>query len=151
MTFRSKLEGQWSVILDALCLPWEFEPTRFDLPSGIYVPDFKVFPELGDERSFWIEVKGPWPNAREFEVASEVNIYTDSPLLILSGDIPRTPNGGTGWWFDPATSRWSMLRAEEALIRVIYRHVGTLPNDMGQLWATALDEARDAELIRVGA
>jgi len=150
ITFRSMLEAQWSVIFDALCLPWVFEPVTFDLPSGLYVPDFKIYPEVGDERTFWVEIKGPWPNAREFEVASEVNIYAQTPLLILTGDVPRQPNGGTAWWFDPGHDRWSMLRPEEALIRVIYRNTDHQPEDLGELWKTALDEARHADLIKVG-
>jgi len=93
ITFRSMLEAQWSVIFDALCLPWVFEPVTFDLPSGLYVPDFKIYPEVNDERTFWVEIKGPWPNAREFEVATEVNIYAQTPLVILTGDTPRQPNG----------------------------------------------------------
>jgi hypothetical protein len=143
------LEARWSVVLDGLQLPWSFEPVMFDLPSGRYVPDFQVFPEPGDERSFWIEVKGPWPNAREFQVASEVNYYGDHPLLFLTGDIPRQTNGGTAWWFDPDTWRWSMLTAEEALIRVIYRNTSAVPDSLGELWALALAEARSEELTKL--
>jgi hypothetical protein len=148
ITFRSMLEAQWSVIFDVLCLPWAFEPVTFDLPSGLYVPDFKIYPEPGDERSFWVEIKGPWPNTREFEVATEVNIYAGMPLMILTGDIPRQPNGGTAWWF--GERQWHMLRPEEALIRVIYRNTEHFPEDLGELWKLALDEARHAELIKVG-
>lgn len=147
ITFRSILEARWSVVLDALQLPWQFEPVTFDLPSGMYVPDFKVFPEPGDERAFWIEVKGPWPNAREFEVATEMNIYGEVPLVIFTGDIPRQPNGGTAWWF--GERQWSMLRTEEALIRVIYRNTSVQPESLGQLWALALAEARSEELIKL--
>lgn len=149
ITFRSKLEAQWSVVFDALALPWTFEPVKFDLPSGIYIPDFKIYPEPGDERMFWIEVKGPWPNAREFEVATEINIYAEMPLMILSGDVPRQANGGTAWFFDPSRDTWSMLRPEEALIRVIYRNTERTPEDLEPLWSLALEESRDAELIKV--
>jgi hypothetical protein len=147
ITFRSKLEARWSVIFDGLCLPWEFEPVTFDLPSGVYVPDFRIFPD--DDRAFWIEVKGQWPNAREFEVASEINLYDDLPLLIVTGDVPRQANGGTAWWFDQATGRWSMLRPEEALIRVIYRHTERKPDDLGELWEMALSAARHEDLMEV--
>lgn len=148
ITFRSKLEAQWSVIFDALCLPWTYEPVRFDLPSGVYIPDFKIFPEPGDERTFWVEIKGPWPNAREFEVATEVNIYAETPLIILTGDIPRQENGGTAWWFNPEKDpgAWSMLRSEEGLARVIYRNHPQVVVGLGELWSVALDEARHAEI-----
>jgi len=146
ITFRSLLECRWSAALDSLGLPWEFEPTHFDLPGGMYIPDFHVLPD--SDRAFWIEVKGPWPNAREFEVASEVNLY-HAPLMILSGDIPRQPNGGTAWWFDEDTHRWSMLRPEEALIRVIFRYDADPPESLGEQWGEALEAARHEELIRV--
>lgn len=150
ITFRSKLEAQWSVVFDALVLPWEFEPLTFDLPSGLYMPDFRIYPEPGDERTFWIEVKGPWPNAREFEVATEVNLYTDHPLMILSGDVPRQPNGGTAWWFNPDTRQWSMLRPEEALIRTVYRNTVRRPEDgLGVLWEMGIKEARTGEYTRM--
>jgi hypothetical protein len=146
ITFRSMLEGQWSAVFDELGLSWEFEPVKFDLPSGVYVPDFKIWSRRGDP--FWIEIKGPWPNAREFEVASEINLY-HSPLLILSGDVPRQANGGTSWWFDPAEVRWSMLRPAEALIRMLWPNHGDQPEELAG-WEQALTEARNVELIKVG-
>jgi hypothetical protein len=136
------LEGQWSAVWDALGLQWEFEPVRFDLPSGVYVPDFRI--TTADGFTFWIEVKGPWPNAREFEVASEINLY-HSPLLLLTGDVPRQPNGGTSWYFS-SDRQWHMLRPVEALHRLIHGDEGDdLPG-----WADALDAARHTDLIKVG-
>lgn len=145
ITFRSKLEAQWSAIFDALGLPWAYEPVVFDLPSGRYIPDFKIYPDDKDH-CFWVEIKGPWPNAREFEVATEVNIYAETPCVILTGDVPRQANGGTAWWFDPATDRWSMLRASEGLERVIFRGEEQVPVYFPELWARALDDAKDAEI-----
>lgn len=149
LTFRSKLEAQWSVIFDQLGLPWAFEPVVFDLPSGKYIPDFKIYPEVNDPRTFWVEIKGPWPNAREFEVATEVNIYAETPLVILSGDVPKQENGGTAWWFNPARGDddfgWSMLRTEEALCRVLYRD-GHVPEEWRELWRDALRALPYAEI-----
>lgn len=52
--FRSLLEASWAATLDSLNIVWEYEPTTFDLPSGVkYLPDFHL-PEIGT----WIEVKG---------------------------------------------------------------------------------------------
>lgn len=147
ITFRSMLEAQWSAVFEELGFTWEFEPVTFDLPSGVYIPDFRLHPrDNGDP--FWIEVKGPWPNAREFEVASEVNLY-HSQLMILSGDVPRQANGGTSWWFDPHTERWSMLRPEEALIRIMWPEPEYRPEVLTG-WEQALDSARHAEIIKVG-
>jgi hypothetical protein len=146
ITFRSMLEGQWSAVLDELGLTWEYEPVRFDLPSGLYVPDFRV--TTRDGITFWIEVKGPWPNAREFEVATEVNLYSGLPLLILTGDVPRQANGGTAWWF--GQRQWSMLRPEEALIRLMWPEPEHRPERLAG-WTEALDVGRHTELIKIGA
>lgn len=148
VVFRSMLELRWSAVFDELGLPWTFEPVRFDLPSGIYIPDFKIYPEPGDERTFWIEVKGPWPTAREFEVATEINIYAGVPLMILSGDVPRQANGGTAWFFDPHRDMWSMLRPEEALIRIMWPDPEDRPEVLAG-WELALRDSRNAELIKV--
>lgn len=52
--FRSLLEASWAATLDSLNIVWEYEPTTFDLASGVkYLPDFHL-PEIGT----WLEVKG---------------------------------------------------------------------------------------------
>ncbi len=146
ITFRSMLEAQWSAVFDELGLTWEFEPVKFDLPSGVYVPDFRI--TTRDGLSFWIEVKGPWPNAREFEVASEINLYY-LPLMILTNDVPRQENGGTSWWFDLDRHTWSMLRPEESLIRLMWPEVEDRPEVLAG-WGQALTDARHADVIKVG-
>lgn len=147
ITFRSMLEGQWTAVLDELGFTWEYEPVRFDLPSGVYVPDFRVTTPGGV--MFWIEVKGPWPNAREFEVATEINIYGDVPLMIVTGDIPRQPNGGTSWWFNPDADTWSMLRPEESLIRIMTPDPARRAEHLDG-WDRAIYAGRYVELIKVG-
>src|SRR6059058_1625179 len=147
ITFRSMLEGQWTAVLDELGFTWEYEPVHFDLPSGVYVPDILITVP-GQTIRFMIEIKGPWPNAREFEVASEVNLYY-TPLMFLTGDVPRQANGGTSWWFDSDRRTWSMLRPEEALIRLMWPEPEHRPEELAG-WGQALDDARHAELIKVG-
>jgi len=147
ITFRSMLEGQWSAIFDELELEWTFEPFTFELPSGIYIPDFLI--NRGQASQFMIEVKGKWPNAREFEVASAVNLYY-LPLMILTGDVPRQANGGTAWWFNADRDTWSMLRPEEAFRRMLWPDADDQPDELPG-WDDALTGARDAELIKVGA
>jgi hypothetical protein len=144
--FRSRLEARWSIVLTSLGFPWEFEPQMFDLPSGMYLPDFRVFGEY--TIAFWIEVKGPVPDAREFTVATEVNLYVQ-PLIILSGDIPRRSGGGTAWYFDPAERQWFMLSPEEALLRVIFRDdAAHRPDSLGAAWDQALSAARSAKFAQ---
>jgi len=146
--FRSKLEAQWTVVLDELGIPWEYEPHLFDLPSGKYLPDFRMM--TGTQEEFWIEVKGPWPNAREFMVASEINLYV-GPLLILSGDVPRQANGGSAWWFSKEDRQWHMLMPEEALIRMVFRGRDDRPERIGDRWDMALETVRVAEFGRADA
>ena len=141
--FRSLLEARWSVALDELGIPWQFEPTDFDLPSGVYRPDFLCHAQSGTE--FWIEIKGPWPNAREFEVASEVNLYV-APLMFLTGDIPRQANGGTAWYFS-GDRQWHMLQPEEAFRRIMWPDEDGRPDVLAN-WEQALDSARHEELIK---
>jgi hypothetical protein len=38
--FRSRLEARWAVFLDALGVPWQYEPLGFDLGGVRYLPDF---------------------------------------------------------------------------------------------------------------
>ena len=139
--FRSTLEARWTLVLDGLQMPWLYEPKKFELPSGAYVPDFLVYPER--EQATWIEVKGPWPDAREFQVASEINLYV-APLLILSGDLPRRGHGGTSWWFDRETTRWSMVSPLEGLRRSVYSGVPDHELFGEDHWDGVLSTARSA-------
>lgn len=52
--FRSRLEARWAVFFDALGLKWDYEPEGFELPSGRYLPDFRV---VSDRGVVWFEVK----------------------------------------------------------------------------------------------
>lgn len=53
--FRSRLEARFAVLFDEMGIRWEYEPEGFDLPHGLYVPDFW----LPDLRT-WFEVKPDW-------------------------------------------------------------------------------------------
>lgn len=116
--FRSQLEARTAALLDHLGLVWTYEPQGYDLPSGKYLPDFLV--TVDRKTKFWIEVKGPVPNAREFSVATDMNVYV-APLLILQGDTPRKRLDGTAWIFvvengcDGPVGEWYMTTPERAL------------------------------------
>ena len=49
--FRSLLAARWALTFEMLHIEWEYEPCRFELPSGTYTPDFYL-PGAG-----WIEIK----------------------------------------------------------------------------------------------
>lgn len=50
--FRSRLEARWAVFFSQLGLPWEYEKEGYELPSGLYLPDFWL-PTL----NAWVEIK----------------------------------------------------------------------------------------------
>jgi hypothetical protein len=125
IAFRSKLEARVASLLTHLGLKWEYEPQGYELPSGKYLPDFRVVTGRKGEH-FWIEVKGPVPNAREFAVATDINLHV-GPLMILQGDIPRKPLGGTAWIFaldmvgEEIHGDWFMTTPERALAGALAR------------------------------
>lgn len=148
--FRSTLEGRWATVLDHLGFPYEYEPVLFDLPSGRYLPDFRIMGGYTGVE-FWIEVKGPVPDTREFKVATEVNLY-HAPLIILAGDIPRRHGGGTAWYFDMTADVpvWTMQTPEEAIIRTMFRDQPERPDDLGDGYDDALSAANAAKFEKAG-
>jgi hypothetical protein len=150
--FRSRLEARWAVFLDHLHIEWEFEPQGYELPSGRYLPDFRVSTHMEPVRQFWIEVKGPPPDHREIAVASEINLYV-GPLIILVGDVPRKRGAGTGWVFtrtenDPCEDgAWTMTDPETAVLRTVYPDEDRRPEFLGSgpgRYEEALTAARSA-------
>lgn len=81
--FRSRLEARFAVLFEHLRLRWEYEPEGFELPSGLYVPDFWM-PDLG----VWIEVKPDRHAAVEspaYEIAADLATLTGKPVCIATG------------------------------------------------------------------
>lgn len=80
--FRSRTEARWAVFFDARGWRWEFEPEGFELPSGRYLPDFRVWTKGTHSDPLWFEVK-PFtadcpPDARWADLAkgSELHVLT---------------------------------------------------------------------------
>lgn len=107
--FRSRLEARWAVFFDALGLKWEYEPEGFELPSGRYLPDFRVcmVDGNGDSWTFWFEVKpetgGDFAKAKELCAAMDQDpTHPWHPVILLSGlpEAGRTyPDAqGLEWW-----------------------------------------------------
>jgi hypothetical protein len=101
--FRSRLEARWAVYFDARKWPWEYEPEGFQLPSGWYLPDFRVRVTpmcycYGEclPRLEWFEIKGAEPTEREIRLAIELAEASRMQITML-GKVPRPGTTERGW------------------------------------------------------
>lgn len=83
--FRSRLEARCAVFLEAMGLRWEYEPEGFELPSGRYLPDFKVYDSKLLSGFYWLECKGGIPTAREVQLARELSRATRAAVMFFNG------------------------------------------------------------------
>jgi len=70
--FRSRHEARVACFLSHLGAKWEYEPQGFELLSGRYLPDFKVYYCDRPSEWFWIECKPHEPTEREVTLAREL-------------------------------------------------------------------------------
>jgi len=91
--FRSRLEARWAVFFDALGIRWSYEDQGYELPSGRYLPDFRL---LDAHPDLWAEVKGVFGH-KEFirlaRAAIELPGTSEKPTriipkLLILGEIP---------------------------------------------------------------
>lgn len=91
--FRSRTEARWAVFFDRLGINFDYEPEGVLLPSGPYLPDFRLksFPiaSFPDGRAFeepvWLEVKGGEPTDNERMRCAELAHVSDCPVLLVEG------------------------------------------------------------------
>ena len=89
--FRSRLEARWAVFFDALNVEWVYEEEGFDLPSGWYLPDFRIrFQGTYGFRPF-IEIKPKGfitenPRGTEYFKMKDLVDASDDMGFILAGD-----------------------------------------------------------------
>ena len=86
--FRSRLEARWAVFFDALGLKWEYEPEGFELPSGRYLPDFKVEylgRDSSETRFEWFECKGDLRTVSAAEWQKMIEFQDVEGLTVLDG------------------------------------------------------------------
>ena len=81
--FRSRLEARCAVFLEAMGLRWDYEPEGFELPSGRYLPDFKVYKEGCPAGYYWIECKGGIPTDQEVQLARELAKATTACVVFF--------------------------------------------------------------------
>jgi hypothetical protein len=103
--FRSRLEARWAVFFDALDIKWHYEEEGYELPSGRYLPDFRLEKMASaGTRDIWAEVKGKPTSAdviKTFNAAAELACEPGAadggmplPRLLLLSDIPEP---GEAW------------------------------------------------------
>lgn len=86
--FRSRLEARWAVFFDALGLKWEYEPEGFELPSGRYLPDFRVlYPgrDASETHHEWFECKGDLRTVTHAEWQKMIEFQQVKGLTVLDG------------------------------------------------------------------
>jgi len=87
--FRSRTEARWAYFMDLMGVRWEYEYEGWELPSGRYLPDFRL-----PTAKVYLEIKGEPPTEREVDLALELasEACVDGwRYRMLAGDIPRNP------------------------------------------------------------
>lgn len=56
--FRSRTEVKFAAFLRAARIKWEYEPQAYRLPSGGYLPDFRLRLDWAPDQ-VWVEIKPP--------------------------------------------------------------------------------------------
>lgn len=84
--FRSRLEARWAVFFDQLGLRYEYEAEGLDLPSGWYLPDFRL-PDF----DVLVEIKPQWPTdedmARAKQFGREISASRTGFLMLLGDPL----------------------------------------------------------------
>ena len=89
--FRSRTEARWAVFLDAMSIPWSYEPDGFQLTHGRYLPDFWIStPHFGDGAGYWLEIKGAKPDRYALNALRELCMRTGHHGVMVWGEIGKT-------------------------------------------------------------
>lgn len=90
--FRSRTEARWAVFLEKLGIVFDYEPEGVILPSGPYLPDFRLrafpigmFPGGYADEHVWLEVKGQEPTDLEIQKCRELSAAAKVPVLLAVG------------------------------------------------------------------
>jgi hypothetical protein len=76
--FRSSYEVRFAQACDAAGIAWQYEPTRFNLDTCSYLPDFYL-PAL----NIYVEVKGYFSEESQQKVALFRQRHPESPLVVV--------------------------------------------------------------------
>jgi len=86
LTFRSRNEARWARFFDLIEEPWQYEPQRFELRHGSYLPDF-LLPSAYSGRGMWIECKPMYPSDLELWLLYELAETTGQKVAVVWGAI----------------------------------------------------------------
>jgi hypothetical protein len=130
--FRSRLEARCAVFLQAMGLRWEYEPEGYELPSGRYLPDFRVHKEGCPAGYYWIECKGGIPTDQEVQLARELAKATTACVVFFRQPFFQLMReqcasyveffesdfytDGWGPWNGEVTDPWSLNCKDRALL-----------------------------------
>ena len=89
--FRSRTEARWAVFMDALGVPFEYEPNAYTLGGLNYLPDFWL-----PQTNQFLEIKPTKPSEEESEKAARLAKFTGFDVLILIG-APGGPVESAGY------------------------------------------------------
>lgn len=130
--FRSRLEARWAVFFDSLELEWEYEKQGYELPSGLYLPDFWL-PAL----EVWVEVKGQEPSRDELRLAEQLSEHHHSAAVfwglpgehfatVFCADVTDSTGGSSDWdecvWCYDRTDRRFKLQSGDTRSCRTYHH-----------------------------
>jgi hypothetical protein len=79
--FRSRLEARWAIFMSEAGFTWTYEPEGLELPSGRYLPDFRV---SANGITVWLEVKPPNNNVDDPRW-SETAVATGQMIFTVRG------------------------------------------------------------------
>ena len=131
--FRSRLEARTAVALTSMGWTYEYEPGHAELPSGNYLPDFKV---MFEDDWTWLELKSPHKLAEGRDPRwSELVRRTHWDLVVVYGlwrPVPFADSGkprtfrGTEWGeYDVRWSEVAFLYPEGASNEITRRKLIT--------------------------
>lgn len=96
--FRSRLEARWAVFFDRLGIRWHYEEQGYELPSGRYLPDFRLEKAGGlGHGDVHVEIKGSFNHADFVKVlhaavelpTAEGSVAVLAPKVLVLGEVPE--------------------------------------------------------------
>lgn len=78
---RSTWEANFCRILNAMEIPYEYEPKVFDLGDCRYLPDFRI------AGTYWVEIKGWATEASLSKVEKFRQLYPDQHIEVVGADL----------------------------------------------------------------